>query len=317
MEEAELRYYFPDCKWASCRTSVYSLVECNRDAAHALYAAGFKDVDEADALGHSPISVLEIPDPEKIYHGTYTVGTISDCLGSYLNLCAWYKKKGARLDRPFGLAQETALHHIAGRIGKGSADILDRWYRKVGNDDQETIVRRFSSDWISIVRPLKPCILRCILKTKVHRDLYACACTVGGCLPMNVLINETIKGHRSPKAVSSLACMFLKTLWLPDTAEHDQWLAPIFLRACTFACLGMPHTCQSATRHTFKRLPGEYHEHHSDPRMGALVSQFKTQYRDLGLPLCLFLTECWPMAMEKAEIEWLDDSLAKIGIVAK
>jgi len=117
MEEAELTYYLPDWMYASCGTSVYSLVECNRDAAQTLYDAGFKDVDEADELGYSPISVLEIPDPERVYHGTYTFGTISDCLRSYLEMCAWYEKKGARLGRSFGLARETALHHVAGRIG--------------------------------------------------------------------------------------------------------------------------------------------------------------------------------------------------------
>ncbi|KAL2849985.1 hypothetical protein BJX68DRAFT_92089 [Aspergillus pseudodeflectus] len=97
LEEAELEYYFPDWMWASCGTSVYYLVECNREAAMMLHQAGFTEVDQVDNLGHSPISVLKIPKPGKIYHGTYHPGTLSDCLKSYLEMCAWYEKKGARL----------------------------------------------------------------------------------------------------------------------------------------------------------------------------------------------------------------------------
>jgi hypothetical protein len=314
LEEAELGYYFPDWMWASCGTSVYYLVECNREAAMMLHQAGFTEVDQVDNLGHSPISALEIPKPGKIYHGTYHPGTLSDCLKSYLEMCAWYEKKGARLNRAFGLYHQTPLHHIAGRIGECSASILASWYREYGNGDQGTTTRQFVADWINLVKPMEmeSDILRRILKDTDYRDLLACPCGEG--LPMNVLINETILGLRSPKEVSLLATMLLKAACLPDTEEHEQMLAPVFLRACTFACLSIQHTCGSARLNRFKRLPGEDRLHHSDGCVNSMVSGFVAKYRDLGLPLCLFLTECWPDAMEKAAMKWLENELSEMGM---
>jgi hypothetical protein len=314
LEEAELEYYFPDWMWASCGTSVYYLVGCNREAAIMLHQVGFKEVDQVDSLGHSPISMLEIPKPGKISHGTYHPGSLSDCLKSYLEMCAWYERKGARLNRAFGLYHQTPLHHIAGRIGECSASILASWYTECGNDNQGITTCQFVADWIDMVKPMEMefDMLRRIFKDTVHRHLLACPCGEG--FPMNVLINETILGRRSPKEVSLLATMLLKAACLPDTEEHEHMLAPVFLRACTFACLSIPHTCKSAHLNKFKRLPGEDRQHHSNGCLNNLVSEFVAKYRDLGLPLCLFLTECWPDTMEKAVIRWLEDAMSEVGI---
>ncbi|KAJ0423927.1 hypothetical protein BJY00DRAFT_309743 [Aspergillus carlsbadensis] len=315
LEQAEFEYYFPDWKWNNCGTSVYYVVECNREAAMILHQAGFTDVDQVDELGYSPVSALDIPTPGKKNHGTYKPATLSSCLESYLRMCAWYEKRGARLDRAFGLYHQTPLHHIARRIGKSSAAILASWYGARGDDNQGTTTLEFAAEWIKIVKPMKSDILKRIFKDTVHRDLLACPCAHGGGLPMNVLINETIRGRYSPKEVSLLATMLLRASCLPDTEEHDQTLAPVFLRACTFACMmSIPHTCESASLNRFKRLPGEYRRHHSDDYVDSLVSEFVAKYRDLKLPLCLFLTECWPAAMEKAAIGSLENALSEIRI---
>ncbi|KAL3466496.1 hypothetical protein BJX64DRAFT_284434 [Aspergillus heterothallicus] len=317
LDETKLNYFFPDSSWLSCRTSVYSLVECNRDAAQNLFDAGFGNVDEADKLGYTPLSVLEIPAPGRRYRGTYTTGTLYGCLGKYFEMCVWYEEKGAQLSRVFGLANTTPLHHIAARVGRYFADIVDFWYSKAANDKRESVLHRFAADWANIVRPAQASVLKWILEETTHHDLYECPCTVGGCLPMNILINETIKTHRSPKEVSQLVVMLLEALCPPDIHENDPMLALIFLRACTFACLNIPHTCGSSSLHRFRRLPEEDREHHFDACVDSWVAEFVAEYHKSGLPLCSFLTESWPKTYEEALESLFEDSLFKMRIGAE
>ncbi|KAL2863789.1 uncharacterized protein BJX67DRAFT_234663 [Aspergillus lucknowensis] len=297
LNDREFNELFPDWHWASSGESLYVLVECNQEAAQLLYDAGLDDVDDVDELGYSPLSLLEIPNKATSAHGRYQTESPPDALATYLSMCEWFKAKGASLNRVSGLTHATPLHHIAGRIGRYLGGSMEERCKSFGSRGPATISRRFANDCADIIKPLSSSILRDIWKDMEHHDLYACPCALGGCLAFNVLINETIKRHRSPTVVSLMAVVLVKKLIdasVPaETRAQQDVRAPIVLRACTFACLGLAHSCRSSSLHRFRRMSGEERRRASDATMDGLVAEFEAKYLELKLPLWDFFTEWW------------------------
>ncbi|KAL4784586.1 hypothetical protein BJX76DRAFT_356944 [Aspergillus varians] len=313
IDYSAVRYFVPDFTWTSSATSVYFLVGCNSDAAQILYNVGFRNVDEVDQLVYSPLAGLEVPSMNG-YHGQYQIKEPTEALSRYLAMCAWFHNRGSLLTRVFGLAQATPLHHIAGRIGKSFAYLLEAHCKIQEGEDTKTFNRRFVDGWIDVLRPLisGSTILQEIFKDIEHHDLFSCACSLGGSLPSNVLINETIYGYspanrlRLPLVVSPLVALLVETQE-PNQNQNSspvldlrERLASIVIRAYSFACLDLPHTCRSASLERFRLMHDEGQA--TNNGLDKVVSEAEMKFRASGLPLSQFLlvnAQC----MEKYQIE--------------
>ncbi|KAL4918924.1 hypothetical protein BDW62DRAFT_210102 [Aspergillus aurantiobrunneus] len=303
IDYATARQFVPDLVFPSGGTSVYFLVGCNRDAAEILYNAGFKDVDEPDQLMFSPLAALEVPKPSLTdYHGQYKIEDPAEALSSYLAMCAWFHSRGALLNRVFGLAQATPLHHIAGHIGKSLVCLLDAHCKIQDGEEEETFNRRFVNDWTDVLRPLisNSIILQEIFENMEHHDLFSCPCSIGGALPLNILLNETINAYypinasrfRRPLIVSPLVALVVEPQEPSDLKPRlnsFNRMASVVLRACSFACLDLPHTCRSASLHRYQRLQDD--KQTVDDGLNKLVRECEEKFRESGVPLSKFLID--------------------------
>ncbi|KAL4871370.1 hypothetical protein BDV12DRAFT_27752 [Aspergillus spectabilis] len=285
-----IRYFVPDLPWASSGTSVYFLVGCNRDAAQILYDVGFEGIDEVDQLMYSPLAALDIPILSGD-HGHYQVRNFPGALSEFIAMCEWLYDRGASLHRVFGLAQATPLHHIAGRIGRYLADSLTARFEISGDVNGAGATRRFIQVWVDTLRPLimNSHLLQEILRDLEHHDLFACPCSLGGSLAVNVLLNETINGVRSPKTICALVSVLVR-----DT--RNERLASVVFRLCCFACLGIPHTCRSASLQRLSIM--QEGAPAVDTILDTLVAEFDNQFRRLDVPLARFLLDFWMPRME-------------------
>ncbi|KAL4804824.1 hypothetical protein BDV18DRAFT_161916 [Aspergillus unguis] len=221
--------------------SVYTLVGCNQDAAQMLYDSGFESVDELNDKELSPLAALKLPSTVG-YHGDHDVYDGFDAVIRYLGMCAWYYEKGASLTRKFGPAGQTPLHHIARQAGKGFAAAFDRY---ITPPFHKTPPVRYAP----IFRPLPvtPVILKEILRDTTHRDQYSCPCSVGGGLPLNILLNELLRELQTP---SEMALMIAHFLGLDSDmfvkCESTSEVGSAVFRACIFDSLCVNHSCDLA-----------------------------------------------------------------------
>ncbi|KAL2820809.1 hypothetical protein BDW59DRAFT_164503 [Aspergillus cavernicola] len=285
IDDSQFEFYNPDHVWLSSATTVWSLVGCNLRAAHVLHEAGFQNVDEVDQMGYSPLAVLEIPSLMATDHinGQSLASGLSDALSRYLTMCSWLRDHGASMTRGCGLAQATPMHHIGRRFGQCFAQLVGAHCYAFQGDGIKTMdgVINKLTDALS---PLKPniAILQQIAVNMGPCDLYLCACAGGGCLASNTMLNEMVKG--APVPMNVLIAVFQRIIAPAGSTVtkvfQEQWILRPILRACTFACLKLRHSCQSASLERFRVMKGE--GGHTDDYMEQLVALGERLYREKG-----------------------------------
>jgi hypothetical protein len=132
-------------------------------------------------------------------------------------------------------------------------------------------------------------LLQEILRDLEHHDRSACPCSIGGSLAVNVLLNETINGIRSPTTICALVSVLVRD-------ALNERLASVVFRVCFFACLGIPHTCRSASLHGFSIMQQDAPA--ANTLLDDLVAECDTQFRYLDVPLARFLLDFWMPRME-------------------
>ncbi|KAL3469772.1 hypothetical protein BJX99DRAFT_64557 [Aspergillus californicus] len=283
IEHEQLRYFAPEVGFKSSESSVYSLIGSNLAAAEALYEASFTRTDETDLMGYAPVQVFSpvIKDDDLPVN----------ILQSYLEMCTWYRNRGASLDRIYGVAQSTPMHDIASGIGKYFRATMGHFV----SNDPKFMYRSIenASATLAIIRPYTP-LLQQIVWAK-QRDSYSCACSPGGCLPLNILINEILHGQDSPIAIciiiASLSGIMAPSTALGDTGMH---LAPAFARGVTFACLNLQHTCQFAPSQLYRIMRTEG-THHVNTQLDELVTESVTKLGETTKPI----EDFWPWWRER------------------
>ena len=156
--------------------TVYHLTSLKRDAAECFWKAGFRDINEPDCFGNTPLMKLD-------FH-------FHDCYSDYLELIDWFEEKGVKLDEtiqhihnlaflsghhhlarcPCLTSGHTVLHLLAHRVSMGVA------------------LRSFWSD-----RSLN-CFLRILMNEK--QDACKCACTLAGCRAVFIAVKSWSRNSR-------------------------------------------------------------------------------------------------------------------------
>lgn len=298
------RLFVPDIMYTSSGTSLYFLVGCNKDAADILYNSGFMNVDEVDPLEYSPLAALTVPKLTG-YVGEYKVDTAERAFFSYLDMCTWLQNKQASLHRVFGLARGTTpLHNVAGEVGKACVALLEEQAEVNPGENDEShghrLTRNFTVTFWSTISNSP--IIRAIMSDTRHRDRFSCPCSTNGSLPLNVLLNEMIINYflinniKTPAMIGALVGAFLlsqqPTKCPPGLLDH---VPSIVFRACSFASLGLAHSCRSASTNRLAVMSAERRVKHE--KLDNLVSECEARFRQSGKPLAIFLTEDWALSM--------------------
>ncbi|KAL4885887.1 hypothetical protein BJY04DRAFT_179404, partial [Aspergillus karnatakaensis] len=121
--------------------------------------------------------------------------------------------------------------------------------------------------------------------------IYSCPCFLGGCRAINLLINATIHGLHSPRVIS---CMISRLVG----KSRSQHLAAVVFRACCFACLGLPHSCQPPPG---RRRMMESEDSATQQFLDDLVVGFSTKFTELKLLLSEFLLNQWAPEMHRIQ----------------
>ncbi|KAL5333842.1 hypothetical protein BJX70DRAFT_45257 [Aspergillus crustosus] len=293
-----MRHAIPDLAWASSGSSVYCLVGCNREAAQILYDAGFTNVDELDQMMYSPLAGLEIPGTIG-YHGQFKVRTFPEILSTYLRMCEWYVERGACTKRVFGVYRATPLHYLAGRIGKCLSFPMSERFGRLHEPHELRIARRFMQIWLPtlgrIVR--RSTILEEIFGDTYSHDLFACSCSIGGCLAMNVLLANTFIESRSPPTISA----FVALLAQDARCEH---VAAIVFRACCFRGLGLPHLCRYGGLSPSSPLQ-QQDDGAVNVLLNRLVRECRIRFRQSRFTIAKFMMEEWMPRFDALQAQYL------------
>ncbi|OJJ56390.1 hypothetical protein ASPSYDRAFT_1136647 [Aspergillus sydowii CBS 593.65] len=298
-----VRLLVPDIIFPSSATSLYFLVGCNRDAAHILYNTGFMNVDELDHLMYSPLAALTIPKLTG-YAGEYRVDTAARASFNYVKICTWFQAKQALLHRVFGLAQGTPLYYVAGELGKAFAALYEEQPVKNPEETTESPSYQFAMDFAMLIQPYisNSPIIREIMHDTSHRDQFSCPCSAEGSLPLNVLLNEIIINHflvnkiKTAVVISKLVGAFLFSQQPTVYLDHLEHVASTVLRACSFASLGLAHTCRSASTSRLAVMLTERRNTHDE--LDNLVSAYEARFQQSNKSLAIFLITDWAMDMD-------------------
>lgn len=288
--------------------TVYHLENLNRRQAQCLWDAGFRDVDEFDEYGHSPLMRMVI-DRNKD-----------------LELVEWFVSRGAELHRKQAYAftiddQEyprpthtarmmyqmdatkretshvTAAHYLAHSLGW-----LDQGHEaprlSVLNEKTRKITTMILGD------PLSDC---CV-----------CACSVGGCHPYTMLVKLFLGYRRRPDIFWARNLALQNTEAVADLLDVDQpslkWLRREILQFNTFEKLRLRHTCCSTS---YMYLPwerlqvlvelGDEEDRHeireeqaeTVQKLEELLIHFERKYDEMAIPFIDFLKGYWKDHMKR------------------
>lgn len=290
-------------------STVYHLGHLNRRQAQCLWDAGFRDVDEFDEYGHSPL-----------------MGMVFDC-STDLELVEWFVSKGAELHREQAYAfiiddQErprpthtgrmmyqmdaiktetshvTAAHclaHSLGWLGQGHEALR----LPVLDDKARKVITMMLGD------PLSDC---CV-----------CACSVGGCHPYTMLMKSSLRYRRRPDFFCARNLALQNTEAVADLLDVDQpsliWLRREMLRFNTFEKLRLRHTCCSTSymdlrwrrvRRVLVELGDEEDRHEIREEQAETVQKleelsihFEEKYDEMAIPFVGFLRGYWKSHMKR------------------
>ncbi|KAL3458406.1 hypothetical protein BJX64DRAFT_224847 [Aspergillus heterothallicus] len=152
-------------------------------------------------------------------------------------------------------------------------------------------------------------------------DDCVCACSVGGCSPLKVLL-EQVKWSRYRQAgdFSVFLDNIDNTLTSGGRTPFYDSAAPRILRYLTFCELDLTHTCCFNTTLLSKKTVDEIREDEDDliNQLDELVENFVCQYKDGSLPFHEFLRNTWRPKMTTILCETPNEEdileLRKVGV---
>lgn len=321
------------------KTTVYHLPHLTIRILDSLWKAGFRDIDDYDEDGLTPLM---------------TVSFLHCELHDGIERVAWMQAKGADIHRvqkhldqlaeagstcevylTSRKSNRTALHHIGLTVGE-KLQQLSYWSPK--NDPRPDFVFLASS-----LSETSQHLLMCLFADGT-RDGCTCACSSGGCQASTMAFKGLVEHNMlsllwgtdgpaaDPERVSWSRLMFITDL-LTKVVESGnpawRWLSSKILRFWTFERLGLTHTCchrDIVGFHTILRPFGndadisEIHEeeHEILGRLEDLLSEFEEKRPECGDSLTDFLKGYWRVRMDEVlkETAFMDEGkLREIGVV--
>ncbi|KAL4905358.1 hypothetical protein BDW74DRAFT_177732 [Aspergillus multicolor] len=292
----------PDLGSPDCDESMYFLVRCNRRATQTLYDLGYRNVNEPRGMGDTPLAALEVTSTAG-HRGEYRAIDRTDALSQYVAMCAWYDHRAASLYTEINpVTQSTMLHQIARFIGRAVADSSAPQGQRRDEENEEDWQSRISDHCKKIIAPLAGnggyIILRELFSNGRLLEQYTCFCCLNGRLPFDVLVNETVRGESSARRIRLMAGALLRSqgLWTTKVSALHQRTVSGVIRACSFACLGLRHSCGAPN--TSGSLPiGETSITETD--FDSAVSKLLTNARSLDWRMEDCLSTYWESSMEE------------------
>lgn len=288
------------------------------EAAKAFFDAGLRSVDcEVEQL--TPLMNMESPNPtaDRQYHFPrfsrfFGIVKFLTSNGAHLDkeIPSRYIERGSTIDNE-PRRKHRAIHRIASMCWE---DVLGYHQRAFSVEDIAMISRLGSTQ-----------IWREILSDSAS-DPCDCACSLGGCRPANLALKGAFSlgrwrtkvylGKRNSQFWDYFALdrglLLLENL-------GGQYIDEDVVRLLTFLALELTHTCCRHSRAVCYRHDShhkmihmmdiaEIHENQNEEaplvdRLNRLVGEFMEQFRELALPLTVFLREHWKPRMEAELLE--------------
>ena len=314
--------------------TVYHFEGRNINQARSLWQAGFRDVNELDDSGRSPLM------------GQGGFGYTTGELQATLELLAWFLSKGADLHGlqryAFRTAAENknepwrslpsyltdarssirALHYIGQRLGH----IMLFFFTPCKHSYQPSLSLGSSAKKL----------LRDIVSDTM-RDACCCACSSGGCAAINFMLKrhlEDVRWRRN-SFKSSVYQVLRYTRCVAELSQIEEskitWLRSEMIRIITFERLGLKHTCCSAknsssyTGIVIAELGDEEdkeeirkEQEEQVEKLESLIDEFEDKNQALGVPFVEFLSGYWHKRMKEVlreEVLVDRDQLRQIGVV--
>lgn len=213
-----------------CYRTVYHLMFLKRDFVESFWKAGFRDINEPNCNGDTPLM------------GLYPFDRLSD----FLEMVDWFEEKGVKTDDTIrhihSLAFSTGGHHPA------LCPCLIS-----GHTVMHVLANRVGIEfgvWYTPSNPSWNCFERMLINEK--QDACKCSCSLAGCRAVNIMIKPWAQKRWSLEmALYERRYARSYALRWPTRAWSVQWIEQItseeiildVIRFLTFDALGLTHTC--------------------------------------------------------------------------
>lgn len=260
--------------------SVYHYLSFTVETLDELYQVGFRGVSQLDSNGFIPL-LVQFPD-------------MGDRDSGGLEKIHWLVLKGADPYQKVPGTSATAAHHLGVRI-------VNHFLRRLlYSDPTRPDPRRDYETWKQAVVEFG----KSIFLLPSVRDECFCACSLGGCTTMSVLLRHAVHSLSYP-TIKEPSFWFRELiqffLWWTRGDTEIGWEVIIFL---TFDALGLKHSC-CLEKHTFFRdfkFEGREEEEIREIldeeksriiELETLLDELKIKFDELGLPVMEFLEGYW------------------------
>lgn len=263
--------------------SVYGHAWNSRNAANRLFEAGFKNLNQSNELGHTPLVLLR---PEIAY-------TKRDFV-DFLHFAQWMVSHGANLDQKTR-AGYPAIYYLAEGVGaemRLQCAMGGKYWSPLKN------MRRLEQTCVDL--------LHTILLDDTQ-DSCSCACSLGGCRPLTRMLrhlsSSTVYGSVwiLPEILEVFRS-FQAVLLRESLSDSIPTLAERILRYVTFERIGIKHTChykdERLDEDEVEEIQDE--ERHNLALLEDLMEEFNRKRQELGIRIDEFLNEYWMDSMDQA-----------------
>ena len=267
--------------------SVYGCTSYSRNAANRLFEAGFRNLNQSDELGHTPLVLLRpaVPPPR---HSFVDI----------LHFAQWMVSHGANLDQK-ALAGYPAIYYLADDIGE---------YMSLQCAMENRALATYWSP-LNDMRHLEQTCVDLLHKILLDdtQDSCSCACSLGGCRPLTRMLrhfSSSTVNNGGPWTLPGILEVFRccqAVLLRESLSDSIPTLAERVLRYATFERIGIKHTC-----HEYERLDQDEveeiqdEERHNLALLEDLMEEFNRKCQELGIGIDEFLNEYWMDSMDQA-----------------
>ncbi|GAB1211841.1 hypothetical protein ATERTT37_000965 [Aspergillus terreus] len=265
--------------------SVYGYTRNSRNAANRLFEAGFKNLNQTNELGHTPLSLLcpKVPPPGYSFV-------------DLLHFAQWMVSHGANLDQKTR-AGYPAIYYLAEGIGAEMKRLCvcqlsdpATWRSPLNH------MRRLEQTCVDLVSTI-------LLDDT--QDSCFCACSLGGCRPLTRMLrhfySSTSVEGAGPWILDVFHC-FQAVLIRGSLSDSIPTLAERVLRYVTFERIGIKHTChyedERLDQDEVEEIQDE--ERHNLALLEDLMEEFNRECQELGIGIDEFLNEHWVDSMDQA-----------------
>ena len=335
--------------------SVYHTGIMNLQQAELLWQSGFRDIDELDKSGLSPLMCAQ---QQYIFRNFEEV----------LALPNWFLSKGANryqlqrhpfrtstshfqlkrhrfrtgspatrssINRPWLMDSSSsvaAIHYLGQRLGRvgiclqgQTSDTLRKSLVRIPTQWSHSFLK---DSYLADVHSSE--LLRTILGDPL-RDSCQCACSSSGCLSFTQMskqpsgsINHLLPSEAFKAALVDTYCTAL--ILDVDNKLELAWVRSEMFRFHTFQKLNLRHTCCTTNhQHIIAELGDEEDRHEirleqeeQVAELEALIEEFESEYQVKGIPIIDFFEGYWQQRMEEvmSEKNHVDkEKLNEIGVV--